>query len=106
MAQLVIPWQCWDSTDFKKCHTEQWQEVSALCKQKYTGEDLNRCIEHETILRAFERCVPVCPEMMQQLLPPDSVSKPLWGSITTNQKIMGAAAITAIVMWLVMRKRK
>lgn len=104
MAQLVIPWQCWDTPGFKQCHAQQWNEVSALCKEKYTGDDLSRCIEHETILRAFERCVPFCPEMMQQLLPP--AQKPFLGSLTTNQKIMGAAALTGIVVWLFTRKRK
>lgn len=62
----TIPWQCWDATGFKACHTAQWQAATEMCnstagKEVYEG-NVSRCVEEQTYLLAKDACFALCPK--------------------------------------------
>lgn len=120
MAGTTIPWQCWDAPGFKQCHQVQWEHVRGLCQQagpdllqQVYGGDMNRCINEGTIIRALEQCGTLCPQAAptpeeQMPLPqdPTAIQVPQRFDVPNSVKIMGAAAVAGILVWLVMRRKK
>lgn len=71
----TIPWQCWDATGFKACHSAQWGAASEMCnsaagKEVYEG-DVGRCVEEQTYLLAKDACFALCPQ------PPSNAAVPV-----------------------------
>ena len=118
-SSTSIPWQCWEAPGFKQCHTKQWEHVRALCEQagpllqQVYGGDMNRCINEGTVIRALEQCGTLCPQAAplpegQTHLPqdPTAIQVPQRLELPDYVKIMGAATVAGIVVWLVMRRKK
>lgn len=62
----TIPWQCWDATGFKACHSAQWSAASEMCRstagrEVYKG-DVDRCVDEQTYLLARDACFSLCPQ--------------------------------------------
>jgi hypothetical protein len=69
----TIPWNCWDATGFKACHSAMWRAASDQCntkagKEVYEG-DVSRCIEEQTYLKARDACFSLCPRESDQAVP-------------------------------------
>lgn len=120
-SSATIPWQCWEAVGFKECHAQQWEKARQACITAWPqishqygefGGDLNLCIDESATIRALKNCASLCPQAAptaeeQTTLPqdPTAIQVPARLEASDYAKIMGAVAVTGIVVWLITRRK-